>query len=140
MAEERIVKIQNTSTGDLPAHKPGAKDCVGFGCAGCAVPTWNRIEFPMLKGQTIVVKENVGTHLSRSFIGKITITGGPYDTTQLLQAPEGFFEHDAVTGQFKPLNIKVNTSASGSSQDADAPGEGIDDVKRSGRFIAKGGT
>lgn len=145
MAEERILKITNISNFDLPPHKPGEPGCSGFGCVGCVVPTWNRIEFPMRKGETIVVKENVGNHLTTSFRGKIKVTEGPFDTTQLLQSPQGFFEHDPITGRFRPLNVKTDTTALGGPQDRDAEGEDISvvkgkqkDIDDKGRFIATG--
>ena len=138
--EDRIVKIQNVGPTDLPVHEPGAKGCAGRGCEGCVVPQWNRIKFPIKKGAIKVVKENVGSHLQRRFPRAIKVVGGPYNTTQLLQSPEGFFEHDAATGTFKPLDIKVDTTHLGSSQDPDADGETPSDVKANpGRLTTEGG-
>lgn len=139
MAEDRVVKIKNTGLTHLPAHKPGAAGCTGFGCSGCRAPVWNRIAFPMEPGQIIVVKENVGDHLARKNRA-IKIVAGPFNTTQLLQSPEGFFELDAVSGKFKPLAIKTDTTHLGSSQDPDAEGETPSDLKvNPGRLTAEGG-
>lgn len=140
MAEDRIVKLTNITKHDIPAHKARSiPTCTKYGCAGCEVPTWNRIEFPMKSGETIVVKENVGNHLQRNFPGRLKITAGPFDTTQLLSAPDGFFEHDPITGKMRPIAVRTNTTHKGSSQDLGADGERLENVKRKGRFLAKGG-
>jgi hypothetical protein len=139
---DKIVKVTNKTKGTLPVgHDPkdASDQCIGRGCDKCVTPMWNRVEFPFKRGETIVVKENVGLHLQASWPGKIVVTAGPFDTTQLLSAPEGFFEHDPVTNKFKALTVRTDTSPRGSSQDPAIGGETLEDARAAGRLVSRGG-
>ena len=133
---ERYIKIQNVGPTDLPEHPSTLESCPSHGCGGCEVPTWNRQEFPMKKGQVLLVQENVGNHLSssRRFQKVINVVGSPMDMGMILQSPEGMFQK-GTDGTLSKIEIKTNTP----NPTVSTVGENLADVKKSGRFIATAG-